>query len=653
MPSLQNIFRTKIWTRLFLMIVTAILLTWGVVALALFLLSTAREVVNDVILDDVPRVIDTARLSATTADLGLLSNRLLRANEANLDAVEEELRNTVAQIQLFFDSNISLDLEPKLLSLLESNFASVVLRLNTSAQIDKEIARQADTLRWLYIDIEDEASALVADFAFNASTLSQRIVTEETPKKRADIALQLRREQDLMNLFAALESDASAAATLGVQAAASNDEAQLAQFEALVSDTLSRVSEKTEGLEDRIGNNSLLFAFEQLKGLLMAEGGVIETRKAWLSERNALDVSLSNLMSQLGLIQKELEQVTVSQTTALKAKSEAFGSTIAKSSRNLIVLTSLAALGGFSILFFYIRPSIIQPLRSLTRAMRDISAGREAQIPNVSRNGQEIAELADAVTSFADAVAARDTAIGELRRTQDELVQAGKMAALGTMSAGLAHELNQPLGALRQRTYLAGRAIIRKDVPKALKQVDKINDLVERMEAIISHLRRFARRVEIEKGAVKLGDVVDGAATFLKNRLSDGGAVLEVTQDARQLVVQADPVLLEQVIVNLISNASDAIAETNMPGTITIDQSACTPDVACFTITDTGVGLSDIAADQAFDPFVTTKAPGLGMGLGLSISYNIMTGMGGTLRLEPAKRTGTRAVATLPIGVSV
>ena len=124
MPSLQNIFRTKIWTRLFLMIVTAILLTWGVVALALFLLSTAREVVNDVILDDVPRVIDTARLSAKTADLGLLSNRLLRANETNLDAVEEELRNTVAQIQLFFDSNISLDFEPKLLSSLKSNFAS-------------------------------------------------------------------------------------------------------------------------------------------------------------------------------------------------------------------------------------------------------------------------------------------------------------------------------------------------------------------------------------------------------------------------------------------------------------------------------------------------------------------------------------------------
>jgi len=109
-------------------------------------------------------------------------------------------------------------------------------------------------------------------------------------------------------------------------------------------------------------------------------------------------------------------------------------------------------------------------------------------------------------------------------------------------------------------------------------------------------------------------------------------------------------VLLEQVIVNLISNASDAIAETDLPGTITIDQSASTPDMACFTVTDTGVGLSNIAADQAFDPFVTTKDPGLGMGLGLSISYNIMTGMGGTLRLEKAKRTGIRAVATLPIG---
>ena len=72
--------------------------------------------------------------------------------------------------------------------------------------------------------------------------------------------------------------------------------------------------------------------------------------------------------------------------------------------------------------------------------------------------------------------------------------------------------------------------------------------------------------------------------------------------------------------------------------------------MACFTVTDTGAGLNDIAADQAFNPFVTTKEPGLGMGLGLSISYNIMTGMGGTLRLETAKRTGTCAVATLPIG---
>ena len=145
MPTLQDILRTRIWTRLFLMIVAAILLTWGVVALALVLLSTARDVVNDVIHDDVPRVIDTARLSAKTADLGLLSNRLLRADEADLDAVEEELRNTVAQTQIFFESNVSRDLEPQLLSLLEANFDAVVLRLNTSAQIGKEIARQQQT----------------------------------------------------------------------------------------------------------------------------------------------------------------------------------------------------------------------------------------------------------------------------------------------------------------------------------------------------------------------------------------------------------------------------------------------------------------------------------------------------------------------------
>ena len=649
MTSLGDILRPRIWTRLFLMIVTAILLTWGVVALALYLLGSAREVVSGVIRDDVPRVVDTARLSAKTADLGLFSNRLLRAGDGDLAAIEQELRVTLDEMRDFLASGVSKDLEPRLLASLAANFDAVVLRLNSSAGIGEEIARQAERLRWLHIDIEDEATALVADFAFNASTLSQRLVTEEDTAERSDIARQLRHEQVLMNLFAALESDVSAAATLGVQAAASDGEEQLEQFEALISDIVSRISEETDGLAERIGNNSLLFGFDQLELLLLAEKGLVDNRRAWLAERDALDMALGNLIEQLTFVQAELESVTTRQTAALSAKSDAFDASIKTSRRNLLILTSLAGLGGFLILFFYIRPSIIRPLRSLTRAMRDISAGRVAEIPDVARQGHEIAELAVAVASFEDAVAGRDRAIEELRQTQDELVQAGKMAALGTMSAGLAHELNQPLGAIRQRAYLTHRALENSDPTKAEMQVAKINLLVDRMEAIITHLRRFARRSEIDRVPVRLGDVVDGAAEFLKSRLIESGAELVVTTGASELLVEADPVLLEQVVVNLLSNASDAIAETREPGTINVEVAEGAPGEARFTITDTGPGLGDIVTDQAFDPFVTTKDPGHGMGLGLSISYNIMTGMGGSLRLEPTEVAGLRAIATLPV----
>ena len=162
----------------------------------------------------------------------------------------------------------------------------------------------------------------------------------------------------------------------------------------------------------------------------MAEGGDRD-KESLASERNALDVSLSNLMSQLGLIQKELEQVTVSQTTALKAKAKRLDRPL-PSSRNLIVLTSLAALGSFHTVFISGRQSSNRSGRSQEPCETFQPGGRRKF--QMCRETDRKSPSLPTVTSFADAVAARDTAIGELRRTRDELVQAAKWLLLAGIS---------------------------------------------------------------------------------------------------------------------------------------------------------------------------------------------------------------------------
>ena len=282
--------------------------------------------------------------------------------------------------------------------------------------------------------------------------------------------------------------------------------------------------------------------------------------------------------------------------------------------------------------------------------MRAIAEGRQPRLVDLPARNDEISQLAGAVAAFRDSVQERDRAIEQLQQTQSELVQTGKMAALGNLSAGLSHELNQPLGAIRQRLHMTGKALERADVATAQDQTAKIDDLVARMERIISHLRRFARASEYRRDTIRLSQVIDAACELLRSRLDDHGITVEVDDTLNDMTATGDFILIEQVVVNLVSNAIDAIAATSDPGSIVFRAEPAAPGNVAFSVLDTGVGLGDLEPERAFDPFVTTKPPGEGLGLGLSISYNIITGMGGGLRLAHRAQGGTRATVILPKG---
>jgi two-component system C4-dicarboxylate transport sensor histidine kinase DctB len=256
-------------------------------------------------------------------------------------------------------------------------------------------------------------------------------------------------------------------------------------------------------------------------------------------------------------------------------------------------------------------------------------------------------ELAEVNRRLGAEVAERRLAEENLRRAQDDLVQAGKLAALGQMSAALSHEFNQPLGAAR--TY-ADNALVLMDrgrMEDARGNIARILSLIDRMGSISKHLRSFARSPGQKLKAVSLPEVVEAAVEIAQLRLRAAGAELIVRLPGDLPLVVAGPVRLQQVLVNILTNAADAV-EGGEDLRIHLEAELM-PDGLRIRVRDHGPGVPPGLAERIFDPFFSTKGVGKGLGLGLSISYNIVKDFGGSLRVEAAEGGGAVFIIDLRI----
>lgn len=263
-----------------------------------------------------------------------------------------------------------------------------------------------------------------------------------------------------------------------------------------------------------------------------------------------------------------------------------------------------------------------------------------------SRVKERTLALSDSNQHLRREVAERQEAEAALKQAQDDLVQAGKLSALGQMSAGISHELNQPLMAIQQFADNGQQYMERGRSEVAAENLGRISDLARRMGRIIKNLRAFSRQESEAAGRVDVVAVLDSVIELTGARLRQDGISVTFQRPDHPVWVRGGEVRLGQVFVNLVTNAADAMAQSRDKQLILDIQDG---QALTVTVRDTGPGID--VPDKVFEPFYSTKEVGAseGMGLGLSISYGIVQSFGGdihggnapeggamfTVRLEP------------------
>ena len=228
------------------------------------------------------------------------------------------------------------------------------------------------------------------------------------------------------------------------------------------------------------------------------------------------------------------------------------------------------------------------------------------------------------------------------RTLREQLSQANRLATLGQISAGVNHEIGQPVSAIRVFAESGSKLVAAGKTSQAAQNFGEIVSLADRIGAITSELRRFGRRQPGEKRIVAIGEIIDGALLLLRDRIHSHGRDIDLPEeDLRRVTVEAEHVRLEQVLVNLLQNALDA---TDFGGRIAIEI-ALLPDAVHLHVVDEGHGIPAASRDTLFHPFATSKDDGLG--LGLVIARDIMRDLSGDLVFD-ANRQQTTFTMIIP-----
>jgi two-component system NtrC family sensor kinase len=284
--------------------------------------------------------------------------------------------------------------------------------------------------------------------------------------------------------------------------------------------------------------------------------------------------------------------------------------------------------------------SLLRPIGRIVEMSKRVAAGNLSARVRIRPPG-EMGFLCQAIDQMADAVAQREKALEQA--TQRQIGQSEKLASVGRMAAGIAHEINNPLTGL-----LTFEHLLKDEKSLSLKgreYLDIMYKETSRMRGIVMGLLNFARESPAEMALADVNEIIRQWITLVRNQKDFSDIMIEEQLAKGLPSVHADANQLQQVLVNLSLNACEAMPEG---GTLTISTWEENQHVL-VSIADTGHGINEEHLEKVFDPFFTTKPVGKGTGLGLSVSYGIIRQHGGVIKVKSQEGQGTVFTFTLPV----
>ncbi len=303
-----------------------------------------------------------------------------------------------------------------------------------------------------------------------------------------------------------------------------------------------------------------------------------------------------------------------------------------------IITLSITAVTSLSLMYFYTR-MMIKPIDSIVRVSKEIRNGNLSARCSVQPKG-EMGMLCKTINQMAESIEQHEKQMKE--ETQRQILQSEKLASIGRLAAGVAHEINNPLTGVLTFSHLLKE---RSKVDDDINDLDVIIQETKRVREIVRNLLDFARQSTPNKESINLNEIIRQLLKLVTSQKEFRKIKIEERYDDNLPEILVDKNQIQQVFLNLLMNAGEAIEEE---GRITISTTHDDKFIL-VAIGDSGCGITDDALDKIFDPFYTTKPVGQGTGLGLSISYGIIQQHHGTIRCESSAGSGTTFTVALPV----